>query len=182
MRFDSFKEMPCGKLHLFSIYTDFGAYRRARWVVNAVAKLAGQRWQCPSEIWKLDSFVGNSPIRRMVAGDCANADVLIIVVGSLEQRRPELMEWLESLAPLDSERPGLLVGVLGDEEDKAQELDWTAKQLIHCAQKTNRKFLWHWMQHHDGADSDWLADGVDALLARKKFAHSLALTPEVAVA
>lgn len=170
MRFDSYSGMPGGKLHLFSVYTDFGAYRRIRWVVNTIAQLAGQRWQCSSEMWKLDSFVANGPIRRMMTSDGANADVLMVVIGSLDQRRPELMDWLDSLAPLAPGRSGLLIGVLGDEEDKAKELDWTAKQLIHCAQKTNRKFIWHWMQHHDGEDSDWLADSVDAMLAQKQSA------------
>ena len=117
-------------MQLFSVYTDFGAYRRVRWVVHAIAKLAGQRWQCPSEMWKLDSFIANQPINRMVAGDGANADALIVVIGSLEQRRPELMEWLESLAPLEPGKAGLLIGVLGDAEDKGVELDWTASTEV----------------------------------------------------
>jgi hypothetical protein len=174
--------MTGGKLHLFSIYTDFGACRRVRWVVNAIAKLAGHRWQCSSEMWKLDSFLTNAPIRRMVDNDVAIADALIVVIGSLELRRPELMEWLESLPPVGPERCGLLIGVLGDEEEKVQELDWTAKQLIQCAQKTNRKFIWHWMQHHDGADSDWLAESVDALLAHKQSTRLPVMTPEAAMA
>jgi hypothetical protein len=181
MRFNSYDIAPGGKLQLFSVYTDFGAYRRVRWVANAIAKLAGKRWQCPSEMWKLDSFIANQPIKRMVAGDGANADALIVVIGSLEQRRPELMEWLESLTPLEPGRTGLLIGVLGDEEDKGVELDWTAKQLIHCAQKTNRRFIWHWMQHHDGEDSDWLAESVEALLAHKSSLHSPMMTPVAAV-
>ena len=182
MRFDSYNDAArSGKLRLFSIYTDFGSNQRVRWVVNAIAKLAGQRWHCSSEMWKLDSFLANALIKGMVANDGANADALIVVIGSLEQRRPELMEWLESLAPLEPDRSGLLIGVLGDEEEKAQELDWTAKKLIHCAQKTNRKFIWHWMQYHDGADSDWLADSVDALLAHKQSTHPPAMTPEPAM-
>lgn len=182
MRFDSYKEIaPPGKLHLFSVYTDFGACRRIRWVVSAIAQQAGRQWQCSSEMWKLDSFIAHGPIRKMVADDGANADALIVVIGSLDQRRPELMDWLESLAPLPPGRSGLLIGVLGDEEDKAKELDWTAKQLIHYAQKTNRRFVWHWMQHHDREDLDWLADGVDTLLARKKPAHRHTMTPEVAM-
>ena len=183
MRFDSYQDMiPGGKLHLFSVYTDFGAYRRVRWVAQAIARLAGQRWQCPSEMWKLDSFIANEPINRIIAGDGAKADAIIVVVGSLEQRRPELMAWLESLAPLEQGKTGLLIGVLGDEEDKGVELDWTAKQLIQCAQKTNRKFIWHWMQHHDGEDSDWLAESVGALLAHKRSQYRLIVAPEAAVA
>lgn len=183
MRFDSYRDTtPGGKLHLFSVYTDFGAYRRVRSVAHAIAKLAGQRWQCPSEMWKLDSFIANEPIKRMVAGDGAKADALIIVIGSLEQRRPELMEWLESLAPLEPGKTGLLIGLLGDEEDKGAELDWTAKQLIHCAQKTNRRFIWHWIQHHDGEDSDWLAESIDALLAHKRSQYPPIVAPAAAAA
>jgi hypothetical protein len=193
MRFDSESERVLGgKLNLFSIYTDFGSFGRVRWVVNAIAKLAGHRWQYSSEMWKLDSFLGNSPLRSIIDKDGANADALIVVIGSLELRRPELMEWLESLPPVAPGRCGLLIGVLGDEECKAQELDWTAKQLIHCAQKTNRTFIWHWMQHHDGEDSDWLADSVNALLAHKQSAPTQpidvqsvqvrGMTPEAAAA
>lgn len=183
MRFDSEREsLTGGKLHLFSIYTDFGAYRRVRWVVHTISKLAGHRWQCASEMWKLDSFLANVPIRRMIDHDSANADALIVVINSLELRRPELMEWLESLSPVGPDRCGLLIGVLGDEGDKAQELDWTAKRLIACAQKTNRKFIWHWMQYHDREDSEWLAESIDALLAHKQSRLARAMTPEAAMA
>jgi hypothetical protein len=83
---------------------------------------------------------------------------------------------------LGPDRSGLLIGVLGEEDDKAQELDWTANQLIQCAQKTNRKFIWHWMQHHDGTDSDWLSKSVDALLAHKHSMYRPAVMPEPAMA
>ena len=106
-------------------------------------------------------------MREMLASDGANADVLVVVIGSLEQRTPEMIEWLDSLMPLSPDRTGLLIGLLGDEENKAQELDWTAKELIRCAQKTNRKFIWHWMGRDAMEDSDWLRDGVELLLARK---------------
>lgn len=168
MRHDSFKEIVrAEKLHLFSIYTDFGAYRRIKWTVGAIAKLAGPHWHCSSEMWKLDSLAANPGLRKMLADDGAGADVLIVVVGSLDRQQPELIEWLDSLAPFPADRFGLLIGLLGDEEDKGQELDWTAKQLIRCAQKTNRKFIWHWMGHHAMDNSDWLTDSVHALLAGK---------------
>ena len=169
MRYESFIEtLTGGKLHLFSVYTDFGAYRRIKWMVNAIAKLTGQRRQCSSEMWKLDSLTANISMKKMLADDAANSDVLIAVVGSLEQQRPELMEWLESLTPLEPHRSGLLIGLLGDEENRTKELDWTAKQLIRCSQKINRKFLWHWMGHHDLDTPDWLAESVETLLADKQ--------------
>lgn len=169
MRTNLFSELgTSGKLHLFSIYTDLGDYKRIKWTVNAFAKLAGPRWQCSSEMWKLDSLMANKPMRKMLAGDGEKADVLIVVVGSLEQRRLDLIEWLDSLMPLDPNRSGLLIGLLGDEDNKAQELDWTAKQLIRCAHQTNRKFIWHWMGHHDLDDTDWLTDSVEMLVTSSR--------------
>jgi hypothetical protein len=169
MRQDLFKDAGTGgKLHLFSIYTDFGAYGHIKWITGSIAKLAGHRWQCSSEAWKLDPVLTTQSIGRMLAEDGANADALVVVVNSLEHSKPGLIEWLDSLAPLNPHRSGLLIGLLGGEENNEEELDRLAKQLIQCAQKTNRKFIWHWLGHHDTEDSDWLAEGVETLLARKQ--------------
>jgi hypothetical protein len=156
-----------GKLHLFSVYTDFGSCRRVKWIAGAIAKLAGHRCRCTSEMWNLNSLTTNRAMGNMLAMDAAAADVLMVVLGSLAQRRPELMDWLESL-PVIPLQQGLLIGLLGDEDDKGQELDWTAKQLIHRARETNRKFIWHWLGHHDTETSDWLAANVGTLLALKQ--------------
>lgn len=107
-------------------------------------------------------------MEKMLATDAAAADVLIVVVGSLTQRRPELMDWLASLPLLAPHRFGLLIGLLGDEDDKAQELDWTAKQLIERARQSQRKFIWHWTGHHEADPTDWLAESIEALLAGKQ--------------
>lgn len=159
-----------GKLHVFSIYTDFGAYRYIKWTVNEIAKLGCRRWQSSSEIWKLDSLLTSETMAKMLANDGSNADVFIVAVHSLEHRRPELIKWLDSLAPLNPGRSGLLIGLLGDEESKSEQLDWTAKQLIRCAHRTNRKFIWHWTGHNNMDDSDWLAKGIETLLSPKKSA------------
>ena len=169
-----------GKLHSFSIYTDFGAYRHIKWTVGAIAKLAGPRWHCSSETWKLDSLTASEPMGRMLAHDGANADILIVVVNSLEQRKPELIRWLDSLAPLHPHRPGLLIGLLGDEDDKSEELDWTARELIRCAQKANRKFIWHWMGHHAMDGTTWLAQAIEMLLASKYPMQNAMALPETA--
>ncbi|HTR41342.1 MAG TPA: hypothetical protein VMH87_06965 [Pseudomonadales bacterium] len=179
MRTNLFSELATGgKLHLFSIYTDLGDYKRIKWTVNAISKLAGHRWQCSAEMWKLDSLMANKPMRKMLASDGEKADVLIVVVGSLEQRRLDLIEWLDSLMPLDSNRFGLLIGLLGDEDNKAQELDWTAKQLIRCAHRTNRKFIWHWMGNHDLDDTDWLTESVEMLVSGKQTVLGQPMLPE----
>ncbi|HEX3628657.1 MAG TPA: hypothetical protein VH280_24875 [Verrucomicrobiae bacterium] len=167
-----------GKLHLFSIYTDFGSCRRVKWMAGTIAKLAGHRWQCRSEMWKLDSLLSNGAMGKMLAGDAAAADVLIVVVSSLSQRRPELMDWLASLPPQMPLRQGLFIGLLGDEEDKGEELDWTVKQLVKRAQENNRKFVWHWIGHHDTDASEWLAAGVEGLLASKQAVPKPMLMPE----
>ena len=125
--------------------------------------------------------MANGAMGKMLAGDAASADVLIVVVGSLAQRRPELMDWLASLPPLIPLRQGLLIGLLGEEDDKGDELDWTAKQLIKRARETNRKFIWHWMGHHDGDASDWLAESVEALVAGKQVVGEPVIMPEPAV-
>ena len=105
---------------------------------------------------------------KMLASDAAASDVLIVVVGSLSHRRPELMDWLATLPPVLPLRHGLLIGLLGDEEARGQELDWTAKQLIRCARENNRRFVWHWMGHHDGDVSEWLGESVEALVASRR--------------
>jgi hypothetical protein len=132
-------------------------------------------------MWKLDSLMANEALGKMLAADAAAADVLVVVVSSLEQRRPELMDWLASLPPTIPLRQGLLIGLLGDEEDKGEELDWTAKQLIQRARETNRRFIWHWMGHHDGDASDWLAESVEALIANKQIVTEPIIVPETAV-
>jgi hypothetical protein len=122
-------------------------------------------------MWKLDSLRGNRAMAKMLANDAAAADVLIVVVGSLAHRRPELMEWLASVPPAMPLRHGLLIGLLGDEEDRGQELDWTAKGLIRYARENNRRFIWHWMGHHDGDVSEWLGESVGALVASRRPIH-----------
>lgn len=183
MRHDLLKETATNeKLHVFSIYTDFGAYRHIKWTVNEIAKLGYRRWQSSSEIWKLDSLLANQSMAKMLADDGARAEVLIVAVNSLEYRRPELIQWLDSLAPLNPFRSGLLIGLLGDEENKSHELDWTAKQLIRCAHKINRKFIWHWTGNHIIDSSTWLIEGVETLLNPRKAAPQEMVFQEAIVA
>lgn len=163
MSLDSSKDgQHGGKIRLFTVYTDLGAHQRIKWVVNAISKLAGPRYLCASEMWKLDAMT-NQSMKRMLANDGSHAEVLVVVIGSLEQRNPEIIEWLDSLNALNHGQFGLLIGVLGDDENNAKELDWTAKELIRCGKKMNRKFIWHWMGYHNLDDSDWLVDSVEML-------------------
>lgn len=120
-------------------------------------------------MWKLDALTASEPIRRMFTRDAAMADVLIVAISSLAQRPEEMMALLDAVAALkpDHAMPGLLIGLLGGEENLAQELDWTVKQLIAGAQKSNRDFIWHWMGPEAVNDAGWLDESVGMLLARK---------------
>ena len=162
-----------GKLRLLSLYADHPASVRARWAAGAIARLAGSRWQTSSEMWKIGSLTTSQPINEMISNDAANADVIVVAVSLLDQRAVELIEWLDSLAAREPGHsgPGLLIGLLGDEENKSQELDWTVKQLIRCAQQADRHFIWRWMETSAMQDSLWLADSVGELLARKSAAN-----------
>jgi hypothetical protein len=172
-----------GKLHLFSLYADFEASVRARRVVGTITQLTGQHWQCSSEMWKLDSLATSQPIKKMITDDAANADVLVIAASSLEKCAFDLVHWLDFLANRKPNRSlsGLLVGLLGNEENKSQELSGTVKRLINCAQKTNRDFVWQWMGQDAPADCDWLTEGVERLLTRKQFPREQINLQETAV-
>jgi len=173
-----------GQLRLFSLYVDFAASAHARWAADAIAKLAGPRWQCSTEMWKLNSLNASESVRKMVAGDAAKADALIVAVSSLDQREPKLIEWLDSLATFKANCPvpGLLVGLFGDEENRARELGWMAEQFIYCTRRMGRGLVLHWMERDSMNDSGWLAEEVELLLARKQSAPGTALRQETAAA
>src|SRR5271155_2418691 len=152
-----------GSLRLFSIYADFPASVRAKWATGMITKLAGKRWKSSIEMWTVNFLGASGTIGNMILEGGKDADVLIIAMSSLAQREPELMQWLDTLAAGKNNRPvpGLLIGLLGDEENKMRELEWTVKQFIRCAQQTNRDFIWHWMGRDAMNDSDWLTEGVE---------------------
>src|ERR1700690_4499968 len=102
------------RLRVFSLYVDFAAAGRARWAASQIATLAGEHWKSSSEMWSLDSVAASEPIRKMIAQDAANADVLVIAMSSLERRELELVEWLDSLAEETTHRTasGLFIGLL----------------------------------------------------------------------
>lgn len=158
-----------GKLHMLSVYADFPASARARWAASAIVKTAGPHWESSAEMWKLDSLAAGQAIKDMISTEAVDADVLIVAVSSLDQRATELVRWLDTLAARPSSRstPGLLVGLLGDEEGRAKELDWTVKQLMRCAQQADRHFIWHWMGEGAMDESDWLTDSTEELMGRK---------------
>ena len=174
--------MTEGRLRLFSLYVDFAAAVRARWATSQISRLAGEHWKSSTEMWNLDSLTASGPIRKMITADAADADVLVIAMSSLDRRELELIQWLDSLTAGKANRPGpgLFIGLLGDENDRAGELDWTVKQFLHCAQRTDRDFIWHWMEPEAMIGGDWLADSVEALLARKQPGRDVVFLQEAA--
>ena len=117
------------RLRLFSLYVDFASAIRARWATGQITGLAGERWKTSTEMWNLDSLTTSEPIWKMITQDAAQADVLIVAMSSLERRTPELIPWLDSLTVCKANRPvsGLFIGLLGEEDQPAGELDWTVK-------------------------------------------------------
>jgi hypothetical protein len=64
----------------------------------------------------------------------------------------------------------LLVGLFGDDEEPAGELDWTVEQFLGCAERNNRDFIWCWMRQEAMADGSWLTESVETMLSRKQSA------------
>ncbi len=160
-----------GKLRLFSLYLDSAAAMRARWATGQIARLAGERWKSSTEMWNLNSLFASDPIRTMITQDAAEADVIVVAMSSLDRRIPELIQWLDSLTACKATRPvfGLLVGLFGEEDQPAGELDWTVEQFLGCAQRNGRDFIWCWMTPEAMTDGGgWLADSVEVLLSRKQ--------------
>ncbi len=168
-RFIKQPEAPNGKLRLLSLYGDLPASVRARWAAAMIARLAGPRWQTTSEMWKIDSLKVGAPIREMITNDAADADVIIVAASSLTQSEPALIQWINSWEACKNNHlfPGLIVGLLGDEETTKVDLNCVVKPLIHVAQLADRDFIWHLMENGAMNDSSWLADSVQDLLARK---------------
>lgn len=162
-------EPASGELHLFSLYVDFAASARARKVAVKISKLAGPGRQTSSEMWKLDSLLAGGSLQQLAVNDAAIADVIIVAVSSLGQREPSLISWLNNLACWQTNRPtrGLLIGLLGDDENQTTELDWTVKSLMQCAQKLGRDFMWHWAGEDSLTNLDWLREEMENLLVNK---------------
>ena len=98
--------------------------------------------------------------------------MLVVALSSLNRRELGLVQWLNSLIADESKNPvsRLFIGLLGDEEHSAGELEWTVEQFLRCAQRMNRDFIWRWMEPEAMADGNWLTDSVAELLNRKQHA------------
>ena len=170
---DTFNESETttrARLRLFSLYVDFAAAVRARRVTSQISRMAGDHWKSSSEMWNLDSLTASEPIRKMMTRDAADADVLVVAMSSLDRRELELVQWLDAVAACRVNRPapGLFIGLLGDENSRAEELDWTVKEFLRCARQMDRDFIWHWMEESAIDGNDWLPEILEGLLTRKQ--------------
>ena len=172
-----------GKLRLFSLYADVTASERARAIGRAITQLAGPGWQTSSEMWRPEALAASEAIRNMINRDAVNADILVVAVSSLREKPADTVAWLESIAKLASTNPvpGLMIGLFGDGESDAAELDWTVKQLLQCSRAMQREFIWHWMGADSTAGFDWLEENVESLLDRKNFLHQQVIAGGAAV-
>jgi len=158
-----------GRLRVFSLYLDFPGSLRARWANCTLSQLAGENWITSTEMWRLDSIASSPAILKLSTGEAARADVLLVVVNSLNYREHELIEWLAALArhATDRRNPGLLLALFGDDEKQNSELQWTVQQCQDWAGPMNRDFLWNKMDAGPTLDQSWLKQHLELFLDRK---------------
>jgi hypothetical protein len=159
------------RLRLFTLYADFPAGMRAKRLARQIAALAGENWEVSAEMWKLDSISPIGAIRDMIAQEAGESDVLAIAISNVDQPEPAITGWLNSLVNWKANRavPGLLVGLLGDEDRKVAGHNWMVEQLGAFAKRSQMDLAWQAAGKDSSSDSDWLARGVGLLLERKKF-------------
>ena len=83
------------RLRLFALYVDFPASVRARWATSTIGQMAGKSWTVSSELWKIDSLKAGAAVREMVTTEAAKADIILVVVSSLNYRQTDMIQWLE---------------------------------------------------------------------------------------
>jgi len=145
------------KLHLFSLYLDFPAAVLARGLVCGITQQTGAERRTTAEMWKLDALKSCASIRKMMTADAAKAEVIIIAATILNRGEPLLVEWLAEVAALNNRPSGVLIGLLGDENTPAKELDWVAKPLAHFAAPMGRQVLWHCPGQKTLNEANWPA-------------------------
>lgn len=159
-----------GRLQLFMVYADFPAGIRAKHLRTRIGESAGNDCALSSEMWKLDSISPVGPIREMIIRSAAESDILVIAASFLDQPDRSLMEWLDSLVCWKAERlfPGLLVGILGDEEHEATESNWLVQELARFTGRTRMKLIWQSAHRDSLRDLRWLGTDFQKLLEWKR--------------
>jgi hypothetical protein len=126
-------------------------------------------------MWKIDFLMASENIRKMVNDEAANADVIIIAASSFVQPELRLIQWLQELVTgkTDGTKPGLLIGLLGDEYTETSEIDWVVKAMIEYARQTGRSFIWHRIGKHAMNDFEWLTKNIETLLDGRVFSSEM---------
>ncbi len=158
------------KLRWFTLYADFPAGVRAKRLVNRMASQSGTPWEVAAEMWKLDSVTPIAAIRDLIAQEAGDSDVLLIAISAVDQPEPAVIHWLNSLLnwKLNRPVPGLLVGLPGDEDHPADETNWLVDHLALFARRTHMDFVWRAAGRDAAEDLDWVVEGVERLLERRK--------------
>jgi hypothetical protein len=158
------------RLRWFTLYADYPAAIRAKRLAAGVARTVGREWQLSAEMWKLDAIAPVGSIRNLIAQEAAEADVLLIAISALDPPDQAVIEWLHSLVDWKANRliPGLLVGLLGDEDHQVTQQSWMVEELTRFAGRTQMSLAWHVCDQEFAEDSSWLNGDVENLLARKK--------------
>jgi hypothetical protein len=157
------------KLRLFTLYADYPAGIRARRLAGRIADLAGHHCEILTEMWKLDSVVPLGPIREMIAQEAGESDVLVIAISAADQPDPALNQWLNSLLNLKAKRkvPGLLIGLLGDADQRVDGTNRLVEQLGTFAQRAQMSLV----RQPGGSpsmDIRWLMGVMERLLDRNR--------------
>lgn len=157
-------------LRVFTLYVDFAAGVRAKRIVNEIKGIAGEEFACTSEMWKLDAVAPVGPIRKMIAQEAGESDVLIVAASQPDHPDPLLAEWLNLLVNWKAGRlfPGLLVGLLGAEDHVVDTANWMVNELTAFARQTRMHWVWHAGARQSWDNSQWLADGLGRALERKR--------------
>lgn len=120
-------------------------------------------------MWKLDSIAPVGPIRRMIAQEAGESDVLMIAATVADDPDPAISGWLDTLVnwKLNRSFPGLLVGLMGNEERSLEPSHWLVGQLAQFAKRTGMDFVWHRMDRELSEDCGWLQSSMDRLMKQK---------------
>ncbi len=158
-----------GSLAVFVLYADFAAGIRGKRLSRVIGKIAANV-RVSSELWKLDSISPAGIIRRMIAQQAAEADILVIADSMPAGPNPRLNEWLESLVNWKAHRifPGTLVGLLGDEEHAVDATDWSVNELAAFARKTRMHWRWSSGAREAWENGEWLTEVIERTCEEKR--------------
>jgi hypothetical protein len=161
---------PKTKLRVFTLYADFPAAIRAKYLVAQMGRLTGAECNLASEMWKLDSVFPTGSIRKMIVEGAGESDVLLIAAAAPDQPDAEIVEWLNSLqqCKMNHGQPGLLLGLLGDEEHRVDANHWLVRRLGELAQETGMRFTWQRAISDSVGSASWLSGDLASLLSEKR--------------